>query len=430
MTVVQLERSIQRFKLPFTATEGQGEGIDGPLINGRVGIIIVRDMLLTGFDAPIEQVLYLDKVVTDHNLLQTIARVNRVADEHKEKGFIVDYVGIGHHLKHALDAYAERERDELIDALQDETEDLNELVQAHRQLVELLQKYGLADLTDPDAFFDLFYDEDIRFEYILAFKKLTRAMNLVMPRKEALNYWTDYLNFLEINNLAYHHFRDQRLSMKGIPDKLRAIADDYLHSKGIEQKVAPISIMDDDFQKGVSRRKRDKTKAAEVEHAIRHYIDININEDPELFASFAEMLEQILAQFKDNWQKIYEELEKLRQKIKAKEKEETYGLDRKQQMPIFRIFRAELFANRQLNENEIAQNVDLTQNTFNLIEREIRSAGFWDSIPAQNRLKAELQQLFLSPRFHHYPDMMDKWRLLITRLMEWARQNHDTIVMG
>ena len=98
--------------------------------------------------------------------------------------------------------------------------------------------------------------------------------------------------------------------------------------------------------------------------------------------------------------------------------------------PIFGIFRAELFDNRELSEDEIAQNVDLTQNTFNLIQREIQSAGFWGSIPAQNRLKADLQQLFLSPRFHSYPNMMSKWRPLITRLMEWARENHDAIVVG
>ena len=106
-------------------------------------------------------------------------------------------------------------------------------------------------------------------------------------------------------------------------------------------------------------------------------------------------LELILQQFADNWQTIYEELEKLRQKIVAKEKEQTYGLDRKRQMPIFRILHAELFAGRELSDDEIAQLVDLTQNVFNPIAREIRAAGFWDSIPAQNRLKAELQQLFL-----------------------------------
>jgi type I restriction enzyme R subunit len=167
-----------------------------------------------------------------------------------------------------------------------------------------------------------------------------------------------------------------------------------------------------------------------VEHAIRHYIDLNINEDPELFASFAEMLQQILEEFKDNWARIYEELEKLRQKIVAKEKEETFGLDRKKQMPIFRVFAAELFDNRELSEDEVAQNVDLTQNTFNLIEREIRSAGFWNSIPAQNRLRGELQELFVSERFVSYPHIFEKRQQLITRLMEWARANHDTIVLG
>lgn len=417
------KRSIQRFKLPFDAVEGQGES----QVDGRVGILVVNNMLLTGFDAPIEQVMYLDKVVTDHNLLQAIARVNRVGDEFKEKGFVVDYVGVGHHLKRALDAYAEREQQEIVEALGNDQAEINDLVQAHREIWELLGRYGLTDFSDPDAFFDLFYDEEIRFDYILAFQRLTQAMNLVFPRQEALDYWPDYLSFVEVNGLAQRHLHDQRLSMKGIPAKLRAIADEYLVSRGIVQKVAPISIMDDDFEKGVQQRRRDRTKAAEVEHAIRHYIDINIDEDPELFTSFAEMLAQILQEFADNWEMIYQELEKLRQKIVAKEREQTYGLDRKRQMPIFRIFWAELWESRELNEDEIAQNVDLTLNTFNLIEREMRSAGFWDSIPAQNRLKAELQELFLSEQFNNTPHIFAKRHALVSRLLEWARSNRETI---
>ena len=165
--------------------------------------------------------------------------------------------------------------------------------------------------------------------------------------------------------------------MKGIPPKLRAITDEFLKSKGITQKIAPISILDVDFQKDVKARTRSKTKAAEVEHAIRHFIDLNIDEDPELFASFAAELEQILQEFKDNWDRIYDELEKLRQKILAKEKEQTYGLDRKKQMPVFRILKAELFDNRNLSEDEIAQAVNLTQHVFNQIAQEVRTAGFW-----------------------------------------------------
>ena len=72
-------------------------------------------MLLTGFDAPVEQVMYLDKIIVAHSLLQAIARVNRVGGPAKDKGFVVDYVGIGHHLKKALDAYDEREQNEVLE---------------------------------------------------------------------------------------------------------------------------------------------------------------------------------------------------------------------------------------------------------------------------------------------------------------------------
>ncbi|MCF6364919.1 MAG: HsdR family type I site-specific deoxyribonuclease [Bacteroidales bacterium] len=414
------DKSIKRFKKPFGSNEKKTDG--------NVGIIIVKSMLLTGFDAPIEQVLYLDTVIIAHNLLQAIARVNRVGPEGKDVGFVIDYVGVGHHLKRALDSYSERELKEITDALSNREESLKELKSSHKEIFELLEKHGLTDFSDPEAFFDTFYDEEIRFEYILAFQKLTSAFNNVLPQKEALDYFNDYKNLLEINILAHKHFHDDRLSMRGIPDKLRAIADDFLKSKGIDQKVAPISIMDDDFQKNVKKRKREKTKAAEVEHAIRDYIEVNINEDPELFASFSKALLEIFKNFKGNWKKIYEELEKLRKKIAKREKELTFGLDRKKQMPFFNIFKAEIFDNKKLSEDEISQNVNLTLNVFNLLNTELKLTGFWDAIPAQNKLKEELQKMFLSPRFNKLPNIVKNRKQLISRIMELAKTNHFKII--
>lgn len=418
------KKSIKRFKLPFGKTDEEDKSL-----NGNVGIVIVNNMLLTGFDAPIEQVMYLDRVIVAHNLLQTIARVNRVGPEGKDKGFVVDYVGVGHHLKRALDVYADKELQEIIDCISDGDAELNELIKAHKDIWNFLKVYGLEDLSDSDAFFDVFYDEDIRFEYIKLYNTLTSCFNTVLPRKEALEFFNDWKAFTEINALANKHFRDGRFSMKGIPPKLRAIADEYLISKGIEQQVAPISIIADDFfSKVVTNKKREKTKAAEVEHAIRHFIDLNIDEDPELFASFAKALEEILQNFKGNWKVIYEELEKLREKIKNREKEETYGLDRKKQMPFFRIFKAELFDNRELSEDEIARNVNLTQHIFNLITTEIKLTGFWDSTPAQLKLKAELQKMLLSPEFKDLPNIITKRNEIISRLMELAKTNHFKII--
>ena len=69
-------------------------------------------MLLTGFDAPVEQVMYIDKRLREHNLLQAIARVNRVA-KGKHRGFIVDYIGLANHLTEALSIYAEEDAQDI-----------------------------------------------------------------------------------------------------------------------------------------------------------------------------------------------------------------------------------------------------------------------------------------------------------------------------
>ena len=433
------DTSINSFKMAFGAED---EGITGDM-----GIVIVNNMLLTGFDAPVEQVMYLDKVVVAHSLLQAIARVNRVAGEAKDKGFVIDYVGVGHHLKKALDTYDEREQKEVLDALSFPEEELDELKASHAAIMELLKKHNLTDLTDHDAFFDLFYDEDLRFDFMLAFKKLTKCLNLVFPARQALDYMPDYNALNEINVLAGKHFHDGRLSMKGIPPKLRSIADTYLESKGIDVKIEPISILDQDFEKQVGKRNRTKTKAAEVEHAIRHHLDIELDDDPDLQASFAAALAKIFEEFRDNWKKIYEELEKLRQRIINAGKEPTYGLNRKKQMPFFRMFEREIFGDGAAagpipefqtaearasydmpSEEKISRLVDLTQKSFLAVERELKLTGFWESIPARNKLKAELQKTLLAQEFAKLPDIVANRAHIISRIMEIAEKNNDTIL--
>ena len=433
------EANIKSFKLPF---DGEDEGV-----SGDVGILIVNNMLLTGFDAPIEQVMYLDKVVVAHNLLQAIARVNRVAGESKDKGFVVDYVGIGHHIRQAIDAYDEREQKNIVDALSFPEDELRELEASFGAIMDLLKKHRLDDLSDHDAFFDVFYDEDLRFEFMSAFRKLTRCLNLVFPAKQALGYVRDYQALAEINVLAGKHFRDGRLSMKGIPPKLRAITDEHLESRGIDARVPPISILDENFVKDVARRNRTKTRAAEIEHAIRHHLDVELDDDPDLKASLAQALADIFEQFRDNWRKIYEELEKLRTRIVNARKEPTYGLHRKKQMPFFRMFRRELFGMDALGddaeepkvaepaspygmseEDRIGLLVDLTQKVCLAVERELQLTGFWESVPARNRLKAEVQKILLAPEFVSVPRIVHNRAQLIGRIMEIAERNNDVIL--
>jgi type I restriction enzyme R subunit len=414
------EATIKSFKLQF-GSEDQG-------VNGDMGIVIVNNMLLTGFDAPVEQVMYLDKIIVAHSLLQAIARVNRVSGTAKDKGFVVDYVGVGHHLKKAIDNYDEREQNEVLDVLSFPEKELRELQGSHAAIMEYLKTLGLTDLTDHDAFFDLFYDEDVRFQFMSLFKQFTKCLNLVFPAKEALGFWSDYEALAEINVLAGKHFRDGRLSMKGIPPKLRKITDAFLESRGIEVRVEPISILDEDFQKGVNTRSRTKTKAAEIEHAIRHHLDIDLDDDPELQESFSEALQRILEEFRDNWNRIFEELEKLRRQIINAGKEPTYGLHRKKQMPFFRTLKKETFGDAELGEDAISSLVSLTQQVFGEVERELKLVGFWESIPARNKLRADIQRILLQSEYSTLPGLVKSREHIITRILEIAEKNNDTIL--
>jgi len=202
----------------------------------------------------------------------------------------------------------------------------------------------------------------------------------------------------------------------------------YLESKGIDIKVKPISILDEDFESQVGKRKRTKTKAAEIQHAIRHHLNVELDDDPDLQASFAEALAKIFEEFRDNWNKIYEELEKLRKRIISASKEPTYGLHRKKQMPFFRCFKREVYDEKELSEDEISSLVDLTQQIFLVVERELKLTGFWESIPARQKLKADIQKTLLSPTFGKLPNVAKNRAHIISRIMEIAEKNNDIIL--
>jgi type I restriction enzyme, R subunit len=180
--------------------------------------------------------------------------------------------------------------------------------------------------------------------------------------------------------------------------------------------------------KDVARRSRTKTKAAEIEHAIRHHLDVELDDDPDLQDSFAEALNSILEKFKDNWNKIYDELEKLRKRIADAGKEPTYGLHRKKEMPFFRMLKKELYADAALDDDTISSLVSLTQQLFADVERELKLTGFWESIPARNKLRAEIQKTLLQPEFSKLPGLVKNRAQIISRVMELAEKNHDVIL--
>lgn len=419
----QHKEDIANFKRSFDSADSHDNGMDG-----NVGILVVNNMLLTGFDAPIEQVLYLDRVMRAHTLLQAIARVNRAGPKGKTRGFVVDYVGIGNDLKKALDIYAAEERGEILEQLSDPAQEIDTLRLAAEKLNATISNIGVEDPNDIEAYFAAFYDEEARAQFLLAYSEFTAAFNNVLPRKEALDFIDDFLRASEVAVQAHSHLDDPRFSLRDVPPKLRGLADRHLEAKGVEQGVAPVSILDEAFEKEHEGTSRPKAQAARKKGRIRGYIEEHYPEDPDLYASFSEELERILREYGDNWEAINIALNALRQRMREAAKEPTYGLSRQRQMPIFRTLLKRLFNEENVTDDDISELVPLTQEVTDLLTAEMRTPAFWRNAILQNQLKGKLIELLMSQRYARLGQMSTRYKELVTSLMEFARHNHDTLL--
>lgn len=125
-------------------------------------------MLLTGFDAPIEGVMYLDRSIREAELLQTIARVNRTGYG-KQFGIVVDYYGVANHLKAALAAYSDEDVEGALRSLKDEVPALRE---RHIRAVDIFRSKGIESLDDIESCVQLLSTERLRQEFSVKLKSL------------------------------------------------------------------------------------------------------------------------------------------------------------------------------------------------------------------------------------------------------------------
>ena len=105
--------------------------------------------------------------------------------------------------------------------------------------------------------------------------------------------------------------------------------------------------------------------------------------------------QQFWKSFATTGKRYRKKLEKLRERIIKTSQEPTYGLHRKKQMPLFRVFKREIYGDKDLDEDEISLLVSLTQQVFLIVERELKLIGFWENLSARNKLRADIKQNIL-----------------------------------
>jgi len=416
------EKIIESFKLPFGKVSEDN-------ISGDVGIIIVQSMLLTGFDAPVEQVMYLDDIIKEHTLLQAIARVNRV-EHNKSCGFVIDYVGVARHLREALAVFDAKDRGNILKVVKSDAKDIDDLKYSYLQMQEFFKKYDIADINDIDACVDILADEETRNEFLAFFKAFTKNMDKVLPKKEALGFVHALKTFGFISQSARNRYRDEKLNIKDASQKVRDIVDEYLVSKGVDPKIPPLPIFSDKFKAKIKQEKSDKAKAEELKHAIEEHIKGHQEEDPELYERFSEKLDRMLREYKENWEMLAKELEKLMEEIRmGRAEEETFGFDRKAEMPFLGLLKKDVFGVKNisdLNEKQVEILVQTTKDILERVKGEIRLVDFWGNYTAQKKLKGYIASHLLTA-FKDNRNIFKNRAMISQKIMELAFHLHEDL---
>jgi type I restriction enzyme R subunit len=293
---------IEDFKKPFSTDKDQK----------NIAFLIVKDMLLTGFDAPIAQAMYLDRKLTDHTLLQAIARVNRTA-KGKTRGFIVDYYGLSDYLTEALEMFT---KGDVQGALRKLEEEIPHLEAAHARVMKHFKGMDIEDVEECVLSLE---PRQRRQDFLTDFQLFSKQLDIVLPDSAAKPFLHDMKMLGKIANAAKNRYRDEMINIAGAGEKVRKLIEDHLHSVGIDPKIPPIDLLAHDFKEKLSKHKSARSRASEIENALRHQIRIKIDENPEFYKSLSEKLEDLIRKYRERWDELEQLLLELRVTVDEQE---------------------------------------------------------------------------------------------------------------
>lgn len=262
----------------------------------KLCFIIVKDMLLTGFDAPVEQVMYLDRPLKEHTLLQAIARVNRTSGDTKKCGYVVDYYGVLDYLEEALAIFDKEDLGTPMESMNDLYNDMLSLRENVMRMFNGVDKNNIDDLVK------VLEPEDKRAEFEVAYKRFLGAVETLMPGYVG----TDILN--DVKWLSYirasakmRYTPEKKLDIRDCGEKVKKIISEHLRSNGVISWIEPITLFEDDFESKIENHMSDEAVASSMEHAIKNILNVRMDENPVYYTSLFEKLQQILDETKNDW---------------------------------------------------------------------------------------------------------------------------------
>lgn len=286
------------------------ETIKSKFINGDIDILIVVDKLLTGFDAPKASTLYLDKQIKEHNLLQAIARVNRLCDG-KDYGYIVDYRGLLGELDKALTMYQEagleefNEEDIKSSVYYIDTE-INNMFKAYEELKELFK--DIKNKNDLEEYEILLEDEKIRKDFYNKLCKFGSILGIILPSdqayykvgKEKISELRKALAFYQKLRATVKLRYSETIDHKEYEAKMQKLLDNYVVAKEMMRITEPVDITDaENFDKELEKMGTDRGKADAIRTRLTRTISEKSKADPAYYKKFSTRIEETIEEYRN-----------------------------------------------------------------------------------------------------------------------------------
>lgn len=299
------------------------EAIKNRFCDGEIDILIVCSKLLTGFDAPLCQVLYIDKELKEHGLLQAIARTNRL-HEGKDYGLIVDYRGLIEKLDTAMDMYSGAglenfDGGDLKGVVVDVMSAIGNLRSAYTQLVELFAPVG--SISDAEAVEVFLADDKMRQDFYTLLCAFGRALHLVLNAEQAYNalskeerqkYQDTFIFFSKVRRSVKLQYCDAIDNAEYEP-LMQNLLDTHLSVAGLKKITSPIDILNkDDFEKELEELGSLRSKADAIASRMTRSISEKRDENPAYYDSFSKQIRDALALYKEKVISEAEYLAKMR----------------------------------------------------------------------------------------------------------------------
>jgi type I restriction enzyme, R subunit len=427
-------RAVDNFCKPFDLDDPDQR-------NTGIAFLIVCDMLLTGFDAPIEQVMYIDKRLREHTLLQAIARTNRVR-QGKTRGYIVDYIGLANHLTDALTLYAATdEMQELHDGLQDISSELPVLEERYQRLLQLFDGMGVTQIRafvtgqlpgmDADAgvvhaAVTALKDERRRADFEVCLKKFLMSMDVVLPHAGAQPYRVPARRFGYILAVTKERYKDSSLDLGDAGEKVKALINTHLISLGINPKVPPVELLSPDFMDKLAAHAghNSEAKASEMEHAIRKHCTVYHDEDPAFYKSLSAKVDALISQHHEQWDLLAEKLAELRAEAAAGRQTGKDGMDR-EATTFFEHLAQVGFEDGQIPAaHQVAFKV-LMERLVEILQETIASIDFWTNADKQKRVRGMLKTVISATGIE---ELKSKRERMAVEVMKLAKNRHDALI--